>query len=66
MFTFGITENSKRLFRREEQLDRLRLIVVFVVVVHYQLFARVARKLQLSPPAITRSINERESYLTVR
>lgn len=62
----GITAESKTPLRREEQLDRLHLIEVFVAVVDCQGFAGAARKLELSPPAITRAINELESHLGVR
>jgi DNA-binding transcriptional LysR family regulator len=47
-------------------LDRLHLINVFVAVVDTQGFAGAARKLNLSPPAVTRAINELETYLGVR
>ena len=47
-------------------MDRLHLINVFVAVVDTQGFAGAARKLNLSPPAVTRAINELETYLGVR
>jgi DNA-binding transcriptional LysR family regulator len=47
-------------------LDRLHLISVFVAVVDSQGFAGAARKLDLSPPAVTRAINELEKHLGVR
>lgn len=47
-------------------MDRLHLINVFVAVVDSQGFAGAARKLNLSPPAVTRAINELETYLGVR
>jgi DNA-binding transcriptional LysR family regulator len=47
-------------------LDRLHLINVFVAVVDCQGFAGAARKLDLSPPAVTRAINELETHLGVR
>jgi DNA-binding transcriptional LysR family regulator len=47
-------------------LDQLHLIRVFVAVVDTNGFAGAARKLNLSPPAITRAINELESHLGVR
>jgi DNA-binding transcriptional LysR family regulator len=46
-------------------LDRLHLINVFVSVVDAQGFAGAARKLGLSPPAVTRAINELETQLGV-
>jgi DNA-binding transcriptional LysR family regulator len=42
------------------------LINVFVAVVDTQGFAGAARKLNLSPPAVTRAINELEAHLGVR
>lgn len=65
-FAFGITANSKRLFRPEEELDRFHLIEVFVAVVDCQGFAGAARRLGMSPPAVTRAINELETHLGVR
>lgn len=62
----GITAKAKGPLRREEQLDRLHLIEVFVAVVDCQGFAGAARKLELSPPAVTRAVNELESHLGVR
>ena len=47
-------------------MDRLHLITVFVAVVDSGGFAGASRKLNLSPPAVTRAINELESYLGVR
>jgi DNA-binding transcriptional LysR family regulator len=47
-------------------LDRLHLINIFVAVVDHQGFAGAARKLSLSPPAVTRAINELETHLGVR
>jgi DNA-binding transcriptional LysR family regulator len=47
-------------------VDRLHLISVFVAVVDNQGFAGAARKLKLSPPAVTRAINELEAHLGVR
>lgn len=47
-------------------MDRLHLINVFVAVVDTQGFAGAARKLKLSPPAVTRAINELEAHLGVR
>jgi DNA-binding transcriptional LysR family regulator len=47
-------------------LDRLHLITVFVAVVDANGFAGGARKLGISPPAVTRAINELEAHLGVR
>ncbi len=47
-------------------MDRLHLINVFVAVVDASGFAGAARKLNISPPAVTRAINELESHLGVR
>jgi DNA-binding transcriptional LysR family regulator len=47
-------------------LDQLHLLKVFVAVVDTSGFAGAARKLGISPPAVTRAINELESYLDVR
>ncbi len=47
-------------------MDKLHLINVFVAVVDTNGFAGAARKLSISPPAVTRAINELESHLGVR
>lgn len=47
-------------------MDRLHLITVFVAVVDANGFAGAARKLNISPPAVTRAINELETHLGVR
>ena len=47
-------------------MDRLHLITVFVAVVDANGFAGAARKLGISPPAVTRAINELETHLGVR
>ncbi len=47
-------------------MDRLHLISVFVAVVDAAGFAGAARKLDISPPAVTRAINELEGHLGVR
>ena len=47
-------------------MDQLHLIRVFVAVVDTNGFAGAARKLNISPPAVTRAINELESHLGVR
>ncbi|MEJ6005130.1 LysR family transcriptional regulator [Paucibacter sp. AS339] len=47
-------------------MDRLHLISVFVAVVDANGFAGAARKLNISPPAVTRAINELETHLGVR
>jgi len=47
-------------------LDRLHLINVFVAVVDANGFAGGARKLGISPPAVTRAISELETHLGVR
>ena len=47
-------------------MDRLHLINVFVAVVDAAGFAGAARKLNISPPAVTRTINELEGHLGVR
>ena len=47
-------------------MDRLHLINVFVAVVETNGFAGAARKLNISPPAVTRAINELEKFLGVR
>lgn len=46
--------------------DRLHLLTVFVAVVEAKGFASAARKLNISPPAATRAIAERERQLGVR
>lgn len=47
-------------------MDRFHLIDVFVAVVDSQGLAGAGRKLGLSPPAVTRAINELEAHLGVR
>ena len=47
-------------------MDRLQLINIFLTVVDTGGFAGAARKLDVSPPAITRAINELEAHLCVR
>ena len=48
-------------------MDRLNLISIFVTVVDTGGFAGAARKLNISPPAVTRAINElEEAQLGVR
>ena len=47
-------------------MDRLHLINVFVAVCDTNGFASGARKLGISPPAVTRAINELEAHLGVR
>jgi len=47
-------------------LDQLHLINVFIAVVDSNGFAGAARKLNISPPAVTRAINELEAHLGVR
>jgi DNA-binding transcriptional LysR family regulator len=47
-------------------VDRLQLINIFVTVVDTGGFAGAARKLSISPPAVTRAINDLEAHLGVR
>lgn len=47
-------------------MDRLHLINVFTAVVDANGFAGAARKLNISPPAVTRAISELEAHLGVR
>lgn len=47
-------------------MDRLHLINVFVAVCDTGGFASGARKLGISPPAVTRAVNELEAHLGVR
>ncbi|WP_342618564.1 LysR family transcriptional regulator [Rhodoferax sp. GW822-FHT02A01] len=47
-------------------MDRFHLINVFVAVVDTNGFAGAARKLGMSPPAVTRAVNELESHLGLR
>jgi DNA-binding transcriptional LysR family regulator len=47
-------------------MDKLKLISIFVAVVDANGFAAAARKLNISPPAVTRAINELEAQLDVR
>ncbi len=47
-------------------MDRFHLINVFVAVVETHGLSGAARKLNLSPPAVTRAINELEAHLGLR
>ncbi len=47
-------------------MDQLHLISVFVAVVDAKGFAGAARKLGISPPAVTRAVIELESHLGIR
>lgn len=47
-------------------MDKLRLVNAFVAVVDANGFASGGHKLGLSPPAVTRAINELENHLGVR
>jgi DNA-binding transcriptional LysR family regulator len=47
-------------------MDKFNLITIFVAVVDTGGFVGAARKLNISPPAVTRAINELESQLKVR
>lgn len=47
-------------------MDKLHLISVFMAVVEANGFAGAARRLGISPPAVTRAINELEAQLGVR
>lgn len=47
-------------------MNQLHLITVFVAVVDSHGFAGAARKLHLSPPAVTRAINALEAHLGLR
>ena len=47
-------------------MDRLQLINIFVAVVDTGGFAGAARKLNVSPPVVTRAINDLEGHLGVR
>lgn len=47
-------------------MDRFHLISTFVAVVDTNGFAGAGRKLNMSPPAVTRAINELEAHLGLR
>jgi DNA-binding transcriptional LysR family regulator len=47
-------------------MDKFNLMNIFVAVVDTKNFAGAARKLTISPPAVTRAINELENQLGVR
>lgn len=47
-------------------MDRLHLMTVFLAVAEEQGFAAAARRLQMSPPAVTRAIAALEEHLGVR
>lgn len=47
-------------------MDQFHLITVFAAVVDANGFAGAARKLNMSPPAVTRAVNELEAHLGLR
>jgi DNA-binding transcriptional LysR family regulator len=47
-------------------MDKFNLINIFLAVVDTNSFAGAARKLSISPPAVTRAINDLENHLDVR
>jgi DNA-binding transcriptional LysR family regulator len=47
-------------------MDKFSLVTIFIAVVDTNGFAAAARKLNISPPAVTRAINELEMQLHVR
>lgn len=47
-------------------MDRLQALTIFVAVVDCAGFASAARKLNLSPPVVTRAIADLEQHLGVR
>lgn len=47
-------------------MDRFRLMTVFVAVAEAESFAAAARRLRMSPPAVTRAVAELEKRLGVR
>lgn len=47
-------------------MDRLHLMTVYVAVVETEGFAKAARKLRMSPPAVTRAISTLETRLGVK
>jgi DNA-binding transcriptional LysR family regulator len=58
--------NSINYSDKRNNVDRFHLINVFVAVVDSQGFAGAARKLSISPPAVTRAVNELEGHLGLR
>lgn len=47
-------------------MDRLHLMTVFLAVAEAESFAGAARRLQMSPPAVTRAVGALEEHLGVR
>jgi len=47
-------------------MDKFNLITIFIAIADTSGFAAAARKLNISPPAVTRAINELETQLNVR
>ena len=47
-------------------MDRLHLMAVFVAVAEEESFAGAARRLGMSPPAVTRSVASLENWLGVK
>lgn len=58
--------SRKSLFRREKQVDQIHLMNVFVAVGEEEGFAAAARRLDLSPAAVTRAIAGLEEQLGVK
>lgn len=50
----------------EQYMDRLHLMTVFIAVAEEQGFAAAARRLQMSPPAVTRAVSSLEDHLGVK
>jgi DNA-binding transcriptional LysR family regulator len=59
-------QNQRHRYTQRNNVDRLQLITVFLAVVDTNGLAGAARKLDVSPPTVTRAINELESHLGVR
>lgn len=59
-------ENAIHYSKLLNNMDHFHLARVFVAVADGQSFAAAARKLKLSPPAVTRAVNELERHLGLR
>ena len=59
-------QNPRHRYVPRNNVDRLHLINIFVAVVDKGGFAGAGRKLNISPPVVTRAINDLEAHLGVR
>src|SRR5664279_2064901 len=59
-------QNPRHRYVPRNNVDRLHLINIFVAVVDTGGFAGAGRKLNISPPVVTRAVNDLEAHVGVR